>query len=77
MKELLDKEIHPTIIALGYRQSAQKAQEILESISLDSSDKDTLTKVAMTAMTGKGTEKARAEARKTMERVKAAMKLDY
>jgi len=58
-EELLDKEIHPTIIALGYRQAAQKAQEILESISLDSSDKDTLMKVAMTAMTGKGTEKAR------------------
>ena len=58
-EDLLDKEIHPTIIALGYRQAAQKAIDILEDISIDASDKDTLMKVAMTAMTGKGTEKAR------------------
>ncbi|BAW31563.1 MAG TPA: thermosome subunit alpha [Methanothermobacter sp.] len=58
-EELLDMDIHPTIIAMGYRQAARKAQEILDSISISASDRDTLLKVAMTAMTGKGTEKAR------------------
>ncbi|MGB9868855.1 thermosome subunit beta, partial [Methanothermobacter sp.] len=56
---LLEMEIHPTIIAMGYRQAAEKAQEILNDIAIDASDRDTLIKVAMTAMTGKGTEKAR------------------
>lgn len=58
-EDLLDQEIHPTIIALGYRQAAQKAIELLDQIAIDASDKDTLKRVAMTAMTGKGTEKAR------------------
>ena len=56
---LLDQDIHPTVIATGYRQAAEKAQEILNVISIDADDRDTLLKVAMTAMTGKGTEKAR------------------
>ena len=58
-EELLDMDIHPTIIAMGYRQAAEKAQEILDLISFDADDRDTLMKVAMTAMTGKGSEKAR------------------
>jgi len=58
-EELLDMDIHPTIISMGYRQAAAKAQEILELISFDADDRDTLMKVAMTAMTGKGSEKAR------------------
>ena len=58
-EDLLDQEIHPTIIALGYRQAAAKAIELLDDIAIDANDEDTLTKVAMTAMTGKGTDKAR------------------
>ena len=58
-ESLLDMDIHPTIVAMGYRQAAEKAQEILEDISIDDIGGDTLVKVAMTAMTGKGTEKAR------------------
>jgi thermosome len=58
-ENLLDQDIHPTIVAMGYRQAAEKAQEILNVISIDAEDRDTLMKVAMTAMTGKGTEKAR------------------
>ena len=58
-ENLLEMEIHPTIIAMGYRQAVEKAQEILDDIAIDASDRDTLMKVAMTAMTGKGTEKAR------------------
>jgi len=58
-ENLLDQDIHPTIVAMGYRQAAEKAQEILNSIAIDVDDLETLQKVAMTAMTGKGTEKAR------------------
>lgn len=58
-ESLLDQDIHPTIIAMGYRQAAEKAQEILDDIAIDSVDEETLVKVAMTAMTGKGTEAAR------------------
>ena len=56
---LLDSDIHPTIIAMGYRKAAEKAQEILDDIAIDDVDSETLLKVAMTAMTGKGTEAAR------------------
>ena len=56
---LLDMDIHPTIIAMGYRQAAEKAQEILDDIAIEDISRDMLVKVAMTAMTGKGTEKAR------------------
>ena len=58
-ESLLDLEIHPTIVAMGYRQAAEKAQEILDEIAIKDIDRETLMKVAMTAMTGKGTEKAR------------------
>lgn len=58
-ESLLDLDIHPTIVAMGYRQASEKAQEILDEIAMDAVDEDTLFKVAMTAMTGKGTEKAR------------------
>jgi thermosome len=58
-ENLLDMDIHPTIVAMGYRQAAEKAQEILNDIAIDANDNETLIKVAMTAMTGKGTEKAR------------------
>ncbi|HML04486.1 MAG TPA: thermosome subunit alpha [Methanobacterium sp.] len=58
-EELLDMDIHPSIVAMGYRQAAAKAQEILNLIAFEADDRDTLLKVAMTAMTGKGSEKAR------------------
>ncbi len=58
-ENLLEMDIHPTIISAGYRKAAAKAQEILESISITASDSETLQSIAMTAMTGKGTEKAR------------------
>jgi len=58
-EELLEMGVHPTIIVEGYRQAAKKAQEILDSIAISGRDRDTLVKVAMTAMTGKGAEKAK------------------
>jgi len=58
-EELLDDGIHPTLIVKGYRQAVAKVHEILNDISIDAKDEDTLLKVAMTAMTGKGSEKAK------------------
>ena len=58
-EELLDQKIHPTTLVMGYRHAAAKALDVLEEISMQNSDRETLLKVAMTAMTGKGTETAR------------------
>jgi thermosome len=58
-EKLLEQEVHPTMISMGYRRAAAKALEILNDISLERNDTETLIDVAMTAMTGKGTEKAR------------------
>ena len=58
-ENLIEMGVHPTIIALGYRQAAEKAQEILDRISIEASDRETLRKVAVTAMTGKGSERAK------------------
>ncbi|CDG65161.1 MAG: archaeal chaperonin [Methanobacterium sp.] len=58
-EELLDQEVHPTTLVMGYRKAAAKSMEILNQIAIDASDRETLKMVAMTAMTGKGTEKAR------------------
>ncbi|MDS0282814.1 thermosome subunit alpha [Haloarcula onubensis] len=60
-EELLDQDIHATILAQGYRQAAEKAKEILEenAIDVDAEDTETLEKVAGTAMTGKGAESSK------------------
>jgi len=52
---LLDQQIHPTVIAAGYRMAAEKAHEILNKIAdpVEFDDTAKLKKVAMTAMTGK------------------------
>jgi len=52
---LLDKNVHPTVIVDGYRQSAVKAQELYNeiAISVEPTDKKVLKKVAMTAMASK------------------------
>ncbi|MCL5018656.1 MAG: TCP-1/cpn60 chaperonin family protein [Candidatus Pacearchaeota archaeon] len=57
-ERLLDKKIHPTIIAKGYKIAAEKCQEILNEIALRISPDDDLIlkQVAMTAMTGKSAE---------------------
>jgi thermosome len=55
-EKLLDKDVHPTVIVEGYRKAADKAQEILDSLSekIDPNDAETLRKIAMTAMGTKG-----------------------
>jgi len=60
-EDLLDQEVHPTIIARGYRQAESRAQEILNKMAEDITEKDTdiLKKIAMTAMTGKGAESSK------------------
>jgi thermosome len=57
-EKLLNKKIHPTIITKGYRIAAEKAQEILNDISLKivEGDDEVLKQIAMTAMTGKNAE---------------------
>ena len=57
-EELLEKDVHPTVIAKGYRMAADKAISILEKISkpITEKDKALLKKIAETAMTGKGAE---------------------
>ena len=58
---LFDQEIHPTVIAAGYRDATDKAIEILKSIAtkVTTKDDDLLRKIAKTAMTGKGSGSAR------------------
>src|SRR5512136_2021299 len=60
---LLDQEIHPTVIASGYRGATDKAIEILKSmaVKVTTKDADLLKKIAITAMTGKGSQTARDE----------------
>jgi len=54
-EELLDQNIHPTIIVSGYRKAAQKAMETINKIAIqvDIDDKATLKKVAVTSMASK------------------------
>jgi thermosome len=60
-EELIEQDIHPTTLAEGYRQAAERAKEILteESIEVSAEDRETLVKIAATAMTGKGAESAK------------------
>jgi len=60
-EELLEKNIHPAVIANGYKLAAEKAQEILPKLSksVTIEDKSVLTNIAITAMTGKNVEMAR------------------
>jgi archaeal chaperonin len=55
---LLDRDIHPTIIARGYRLASEQAQDILAKLAkpITIKDKELISKIAMTAMTGKGAE---------------------
>ena len=57
-EDLLEQDIHATVLAQGYRQAAAEAKDILEDISIevDADDTDILESIASTAMTGKGAE---------------------
>ena len=51
-EELINKDVHPTIIVDGYRKSASKTIEVLNNIAqkIEGSEKDELVRVAMTSM---------------------------
>lgn len=57
-EELIDKGIHPSIIAKGYRLAVNEALKILNDLEhpVDIEDEDSLKNIAMTAMTGKSIE---------------------
>ena len=53
--ELLDQNIHPTVITGGYKLAAQKAVEVLNDLArnVDPNDKKTLRNIAITSMSSK------------------------
>lgn len=60
-EELLDQNIHPTVLVSGYRKAAQKAIEVINKIAqpLDINDRQTLLKVALTSTSSKAVGAAR------------------
>jgi thermosome len=54
--ELLDQNIHPTVICGGYKLAADKAKYVLQKLALDikPGDKKALKNIAMTSMASKG-----------------------
>ncbi|NPA38478.1 MAG: thermosome subunit [Candidatus Nanohaloarchaeota archaeon] len=60
-ENLLDQNIHPTVIVHGYRLARDKAMEVLENIAekIDLKDKKSLAKIAATSITGKSAEVAK------------------
>jgi len=54
-EELLNNNLHPTVIVEGYRKAASKALETLEKIAIPAElmDKESLKQVAMTSMASK------------------------
>jgi thermosome len=57
-EELLDQDIHPTVITAGYRLAAEKAREILEKMAapVSKNDDKILKQIAITSMSSKGSE---------------------
>jgi thermosome len=60
-EELLDQNIHPTILISGYRKAALRAVEAMNNVAMpvDMDDRATLKKVAITSMASKGVGAAR------------------
>jgi len=54
-EDLIEKNVHPTVIIDGYRKAAEKALEVLEkiAISVKPNEKEFLEKVAVTSMASK------------------------
>jgi len=75
-EDLLNQNIHPTVIARGYRQAAEKAKEILNELALPITinDNDLLIRIAETAITGKGAESCKGKLSKiAVDAVKRVM----
>jgi thermosome len=60
-EDLIDLDVHQTVISSGYRLAAEKSSEILEEIATEISvdDEAKLKRIAETSMTGKGAEVAK------------------
>ncbi len=58
-EELLDQNVHPTIITNGYRLAAEKALELLPELGIKVDSDELLKEIAMTAMTGKNVAEAK------------------
>jgi len=60
-EDLLEQDVHPTVIAHGYRMAAEKAQDLVKELAIDvrADDTEMLRHIADTAMTGKGAEAAK------------------
>jgi len=58
---MLEKGIHPTVIAQGYRMGMEKALEIVNELALkvDPADRKTLLRISDTAITGKSIEQVK------------------
>jgi archaeal chaperonin len=59
--DLLEQNIHPTVITRGYQMAAEKAVEVLNkiAITIKPGDKNTLKDIAMTSMASKGASSAK------------------
>ncbi len=60
-EEMIEQNVHPTIIAQGFRMAAEKASEMLNELAspVKASDEDTLKKIAATAMISKAVSASR------------------
>ena len=73
-EELLDDGISTSVVVKGYRNATTKAIEILNKIAIDANDEETLKKVAVTAMSGKGSDYAKEHLAEIV--VKAALRIE-
>jgi thermosome len=57
-EDMLNQDIHPTVIATGYRKAAEKAEEILNKMStkVSKDDDKVLKRIVITSMSSKGSE---------------------
>ncbi len=57
-EEMLDQDIHPTVIVSGYRLAAEKAYEVLDkmAVPISKDDDKILKQIAKTSMSSKGSE---------------------
>ena len=53
--DLLDQDVHSTVIVDGYREAAERAAEVLDDLAVEVTD-ERLRQVAETSMTGRGTD---------------------
>ena len=60
-EDLIDMDVHPTVIASGYRLAASKSIEILNDLArdIDITNEKLLIDIATTSITGKGAENAK------------------